>query len=136
MQEWYAYVKVCAKKHKLPPSLCAALAAGESGYGEEEVRFGWVGGGKYYAPYNICRSGVRKYNITDWKSCTEVGIMLLANKLKDANGNLHAALRTYNTGDKGKDYDRYVNNIRKLRKQYEKRKVFEDEPRNLALKIR
>ncbi len=126
MQEWYAYVKHCAKMYNLDPNLCAALAAGESGYEEEEVRFGWVGGGKYYAPYNICRSGVRKYHITDWKSCTEVGIMLLARKLRKANGNLHVALRTYNTGDKGKDYDRYVSNIRKLCRQYKKRGVFEE----------
>jgi len=108
----------------MDPNLCAALAAGESGKGKEEVRFGPVCRGKYYAPYNIHRSALSKWNIANWQVNTEVGIMLLAEKLKRSGGNLHSALRTYNTDDKGKKFDNYINNIRRLRKGYEKRGVF------------
>ena len=123
MQEWYAHVKVTAKKYNLDPNLCAALAAGESGKGNQEVRFCWVGGGKYLGPYNLYHGTVKKYNVTDWKSCTEVGVMLLSNKLK-RYGSLWNALRHYNTDDKGKKFESYVNNIRRLQRQYEKRRIF------------
>ena len=114
-----------AKKYNVDPNLCAALAAGESGKGKEEVRFGPVCKGKYYAPYNIYYGSLKKWNIADWKVNTEVGIMLLSNKLKRNNNNLHAALRTYNTDDKGKKFDNYVKNIRRLQQKYKDRKVFE-----------
>ena len=126
MQEWHSYVKVIAKKYKLDPNLCAALAAGESGKGKKEVRFGPVCNGKYYAPYNIHESALKKWNITNWKVNTEVGIMLLSNKLKRANGNLWIALRTYNTGDKGKKYNSYINNIKRLQNLYKERGIFDD----------
>jgi hypothetical protein len=127
MQEWYAYVKVVAKKYKLDPSLCAALAAGESGYKGEEVRFCWVGGGKYHGPYNLARCFLKKWDITDWKVNTEVGIMTLRNKL-DEWGNLHDALRHYNTGDSPAQFEKFYNNIKRLWRQYEKRGIFEDRP--------
>lgn len=124
MQEWYQHVKEVAKEFNLDPNLCAALAAGESGIGGKEVRFCWVGGGKYLGPYNLHRDVVKKYGVTDWKSCTKVGIMLLSNKLKKY-GSLWSALRHYNTGDQGKEFEKYVNNIKRLRAWYKKRKVFE-----------
>jgi hypothetical protein len=131
MQEWYAHVKQVAKEYNLDPNLCAALAAGESGIGGKEVRFCWVGGGKYYAPYNLHFDVVRRYGVTDWKSCTRVGIMLLANKLKKY-GSLWAALRHYNTGDKGKKFDDYVRNIENLRDRYKKRKIFDNREVNFV----
>ena len=134
MREWYAHVKVTAKKYNLDPNLCAALAAGESGIGNKEVRFSWVGYGKYLGPYNLHYSVVERYKVTDWKSCTEVGIMLLSNKLNKYRS-LRNALRHYNTDDKGKKFDDYVGNIKRLQKQYKKRGVFIDEPRNYSLKM-
>jgi len=128
MQEWYQHVKLTAKKYKLDPNLCAALAAGESGIGNQIVRFGPVCDGKFYAPYNIYRGALKKWDIADWRVNTEVGIMLLANKLEDHNNNLRAALRTYNTGDKGKKFDAYVNNIKRLQKWFKEKKTFEDPP--------
>jgi soluble lytic murein transglycosylase-like protein len=126
MQEWYAYVKLMANKYELDPNLCAALAAGESGKGNQEVRFCWVAGGKYHGPYNLWRGALKKYDITDWRVNTEVGIRRLANLLKSHGMNLHAALKHYNTDDKGRKYDRYVANIKRLQKQYKKRMVFID----------
>ena len=132
MQEWYSHVKITAKKYNLDPNLCAALAAGESGKGKKEVRFGPVCNGKYYAPYNIHRSALKKWNIADWKINTEVGIMLLSRKLKKADGNLWKALRTYNTGDRGKKYNNYIKNIKRLQSMYKKRKVFDEPIQTLA----
>lgn len=131
MQEWYAHVKVMAKKYNLDPNLCAALAAGESGLGKEEVRFGWVGGGKYCGPYNLARCFLDRWDITDWRVNTEVGIMTLRKKLNEW-GNLHDALRHYNTGDSPAQFERFYNNIKRLWRQYEKRGIFEDRP-TLAL---
>ena len=127
MQEWYAHVKVTAKKYGLDPNLCAALAAGESGYKGEEVRFGWVGGGKYCGPYNLARCFLDRWDITDWKVNTEVGIMTLHNKLKKY-GTLWNALRHYNTGDSPAQFERFFRNIEKLRRQYKERKIFDDLP--------
>lgn len=131
MQEWYQYVKVCAEEQHLDPNLCAALAAGESGIGGQEVRFEWVGYGKYYGPYNLCRDVVKRYGVTDWKSCTKVGIMLLAHKL-EKYGSLWNALRHYNTDDKGRTFENYVNNIRRLQHQYKTRKIFEGKEVNFV----
>ena len=117
----------------MDPNLCAALAAGESGYKGEEVRFCWVGGGKYHGPYNLARCFLDKWDITDWKVNTKVGIMTLHNKLIKY-GNLHDALRHYNTGDSPAQFERFYNNIKKLKRRYEERKIFYDEPRNFALK--
>lgn len=125
MQEWYQLVKVCAKEFNLDPNLCAALAAGESGIGGQEVRFCWVSHGKYLAPYNLHKSVVKRYGVTDWKSCTKVGIMLLANKL-EKYGSLWAALRHYNTDDGPREFEGYYNNIKRLKRWYEKRRVFDD----------
>lgn len=133
LQEWYRYVKVVADKYNLDPNLCAALAAGESGLGNQEVRFCWVGNGKYLGPFNLCRGVVKRYGVTDWKSCTEIGIMLLSHKLKKY-GSLWNALRHYNTDDKGKKFDNYVNNIRRLQRRYKQRKVFV-EMKNYALRM-
>jgi hypothetical protein len=132
LQKWYQYVKLMADKYDLDPNLCAALAAGESGKGKKEVRFCWVGKtkkypeGRYHGPYNLWRGALKKYDITDWRVNTEVGIRRLASLLKSHGGNLHAALRHYNTDDKGKKYDRYVANIRRLQRQYKSRMVFVD----------
>jgi soluble lytic murein transglycosylase-like protein len=133
MQEWYAYVKVTAEEFKLDPNLCAALAAGESGKGKEEVRFCWVGGGKYHGPYNLARCFLKYGNITDWKVNTRLGIATLAHKLKKY-GSLWNALRHYNTGDGPAQFERYYRNIERLRQRYKERKVFE-EPRNFALRM-
>ena len=125
MQEWYAYVKQMAKKYNLDPNLCAALAAGESGLGKEEVRFCWVCNGKYHAPYNLHEDFLKKWDITDWRVNTEVGIMTLAHKIKKF-GSLWGALRHYNTGDSPKDFERYYNNILRLQYRYKKRGIFDD----------
>jgi len=130
MQEWYAFVKETAKEYKIDPNLCAALAAGESGYGDQEVRFGPVCDGKYYAPYNLHYSAFKKWNIANWKVNTKVGIWRLSELLKSHNGNLHAALQHYNTDDKGEKYDGYVANIKKLQRQYKKRRVFAEPSNN------
>jgi hypothetical protein len=127
MQEWYAYVQQMAKKYKLDPNLCAALAAGESGKGGQEVRFCWVGHGKYHAPYNLYRGFLKKWDITDWRVNTEVGIMTLAHKI-EKYGSLRAALRKYNTGDGSAQFNKYFKNILRLKQQYKDRKVFEDRP--------
>jgi hypothetical protein len=124
MCEWYQHVKVTAKKYNLDPNLCAALAAGESGIGKQEVRFCWVSKGKYRAPYNLCRGAFKYGDITNWKINTDIGIMLLANKLEKYK-TLHAALKKYNTGDKGKKFDNYVKNIKRLTKSYKDRKIFD-----------
>ena len=134
MRQWYAHVKVMASKYNLDPNLCAALAAGDSGIGNQEVRFCWVGYGKYHGPYNLHRCFLKKWDITDWRINTEVGIRRLAELMKSHNGNLHSALHHYNTDDKGRRYDRYIANIRRLQKQYKKRGVFK-EMRNYALEI-
>jgi soluble lytic murein transglycosylase-like protein len=140
MNQWYAYVKVVAKKYNLDPNLCAALAAGESGIKNQEVRFCWVGksrkypDGLYHGPYNLHRCFLDRWDITDWRVNTEVGIRTLAHRLKEYNGNLRSALRHYNTDDKGKKFDGYVANIKRLQRQYKKRRVFVDELRNYALR--
>ena len=131
MQEWYTYVKVTAKKYNLDPNLCAALAAGESGKGKEEVRFCWVARGKYHAPYNLYRGALRRWDITDWKVNTEVGIMTLANKIRKY-GSLRAALRKYNTGDGPAQFNRYVKNIKRIEQQYKDRKIFAEPIQHLA----
>lgn len=134
MNQWYAHVKVMAKKYNLDPNLCAALAAGESGYKGEEVRFCWVGGGRWHGPYNLARCFFRYGDITDWRVNTELGIAALARKL-EKYGTLWNALRHYNTGDKGKKFKSYVNNIKRLQRQYEKRGVFVEPPKNYSLKM-
>ena len=131
MQEWYTHVKITAKKYDLNPNLCAALAAGESGKGKEEVRFCWVGYGKYHAPYNLHRGVLKKWDITDWKVNTEVGILTLRSKI-DRYGSLRAALRRYNTGDGPAAFNRYYNNILRLKHKYEQRKIFEDPIQTLS----
>ena len=123
MQEWYQCVKENADKNNLDPNLCAALAAGESGIGRKEIRCCWLGYGQYHGPYNLCRGAFKYGDITDWRENTRIGIMLLANKLKKY-GSLHAALRHYNTGDKGKKFESYVNNIKRLQRQYKERGIF------------
>lgn len=123
MQEWYTYVKQTAKEYNLDPNLCAALAKGESGTKEEEVRFCWVSNGKYHGPYNLARCFLKQWDITDWKVNTRVGIMTLAHKIKKY-GSLRAALRKYNTGDSPAQFNSYFNNILKLQGQYEARKIF------------
>jgi soluble lytic murein transglycosylase-like protein len=133
IREWYQYVKVTAKKYNIDPNLCAALAAGESGKGNQEVRFCWVANGKYHGPYNLHRSFLKEWDITDWRVNTEVGIRTLANKIRKYGG-LRNALRHYNTDDKGKKFDGYINNIRRLQRQYKKRMVFV-ELRNYALRM-
>lgn len=127
MQEWYAYVQQMAKKYNLDPNLCAALAAGESGKGKEEVRFCWVGYGKYHGPYNLARCFFKYGDITDWRKNTELGIMALASKLEKW-GSLRAALRHYNTGDGPTQFNKYFKNILRLEQQYKDRKVFEEQP--------
>ena len=133
IQEWYDHVKVTAKMYNLDPNLCAALAAGESGKGKEEVRFCWVGRGKWHAPYNLHRGALKYGDITNWKINTEMGILTLYNKLIKY-GSLWNALRHYNTGDGPTQFKRYYYNIERLRKGYKDRKVF-DEHRYIALKI-
>ena len=133
MREWYAHVKVVAEKYGMDPYLCLALAAGESGKGKEEVRFCWVGGGRFHGPYNIHRGALNRWDITNWRVNTEVGIMSLANHLRE-QGSLRGALRKYNTGDSPSQFDRFYRNILRLKRLYENRMVF-FEPTNLALKM-
>jgi hypothetical protein len=123
-----------AIRYGMDPNLCAALAAGESGKGKEEVRFCWVGGGRWHGPYNLARCFLDRWDITDWRVNTEVGIMTLSNKIKK-HGSLRAALRKYNTGDGPAQFERYVRHIEQLRKQYKARRIFDDEPKNFALKM-
>ena len=59
--------------------------------------------------------------------------MTLAHKIRKY-GSLRSALRHYNTDDKGKKFEGYVNNIRRLQRQYKKRMVFV-EMRNYALRM-
>lgn len=134
MREWYDHVKVIAKKYNLDPYLCLALAAGESGKGKEEVRFCWVGGGRWHGPYNIARCFSKKWDIADWKVNTEVGIMTLHNKLKE-HGTLWKALRHYNTGDGPAQFNRFFYNILRLKHKYEERRIYEPVLRNHALKM-
>jgi len=125
MREWYAYVKQTAEEFHLDPNLCAALAAGESGKEGQEVRFCWVGGGKYHGPYNLARCFLKQWDITDWKINTRVGIMTLAKKIKKY-GSLWGALRHYNTGDAPAQFARYARNIEKLQRSYKERGVFQN----------
>jgi len=134
LQEWYAYVRMVAGKYNLDPNLCAALAAGESGLGNQEVRFCWVGGGKYHGPYNLARCFLSQWDITDWKVNTEVGIATLYNKLKKY-GSLWQALRNYNTGDSPAQFEKFYNNILRLWRQYKERKIFDDLPK-VAVEVR
>lgn len=126
MQEWYQYVGVMAEKYKVDKYLCLALAETESSKWGNRVNFGWISK-TYCGPFGIhkCFSGPPWYwDIADWKVNTEVGIKALSNHLRRANGNLHKALKKYNTGDRGAKFERYVKRIKNLQAKYKR----ENEP--------
>jgi len=112
-----------AEKYDVDKNLCLALAETESSGKGERIRFGQISK-TYYGPFGIHKCFLKKWNIVDWKVNTEVGIRALSGHLYRANGNLHNALKKYNTGDKGEKYNKYVRRIKNLKKQYEKENVF------------
>ena len=121
MADWLTLVKAYSLAYKVDPNLTYALARIEGNDKHGRLRFGLHG--RYYLPF-----GIEKHcNVPRaWTpgGNAEGGIKAIARHLR-RYGDLKTALRHYNTGDKGRKFDRYYQDIVALRNQHEREGVFD-----------
>ena len=87
-----AWMKVCCLNYGVEPEFALAVARVESGTKTEKLRFGPMGkSGKYYGPFGIERSFLRRWPIDNPFVNVEVGVKALRGSDK------RRILQRYNT---------------------------------------